>query len=75
MSHDEYTRARAEIQGGVSELTNLAITGRRLDEAIPQLDAARGRAQDLAAELRKRADTLDAAVATSHRVAGAVHEG
>jgi hypothetical protein len=64
MSHDEYTRALAEIQGGVSELTNLAITGRRLDEALPQLCAARERAETLAAELRKRADVLEAAVAT-----------
>ena len=74
MSHDEYTRALAEIQGGVSELTNLAITGRKLDEAMPQLVAARERAETLAAELRRRADLLTAAVSTSLRVAGAVNE-
>lgn len=72
MSHDDYTRALSELQGTVSELTSCAIAGRRTDEVLPGLLAARQRAEELECELRRRADVLRAAVATSVRVEGAV---
>lgn len=68
MSHDDYTRTLAELQGGVSELTAAAIAGRRTDEAAQQLEGSRQRARTLVDDLRRRADVLSAALAVSIRV-------